>query len=70
MQRSLYAMIALALLGSVAAAQEAVDPRIAVPLVRALQAQVVLQEAQIKAQAEDAEARQATLWQWLVEAKK
>lgn len=70
MQRSFYAVIALGLLAAPAAAQESVDPRIAVPLVRALQAQVVLREAEIKAQAEDAEAQKATLWQWLIEARK
>ena len=66
-------MSLLALLATPVLAQEPVpqqlDPRIVAPLVRALQAQIDLQEAQLRALRQDAEARQATLWEWLVAAK-
>jgi hypothetical protein len=57
-------------LGSSSCRSQQVDPRISGPMIQALQAQLALGQAMLKAQQEDAEARQATLWQWLVEAKK
>jgi hypothetical protein len=45
------------------------DPRIAGPMIQALQAQVALQQAMMKAQAEDAEAQKKTLWDWLLSAQ-
>lgn len=59
--------VAVALAGS-AVAQE-VDPRLAGPMIQALQAQVAFQQAMLKVQAEDAEAQKATLWQWFLAAK-
>ena len=70
------ALLALCLLLPAAAwAQEPppkappVDPRLAGPLMQALQAQVELQRAMMAAQHEDAEAQKATLWQWFLAAK-
>jgi hypothetical protein len=62
----------LAFLPVLAQAQQ-VDPRLADPMLQAMQAQLALQQAMLKVQAEDAEARQATLWAWFltqVEAEK
>jgi len=52
---------------SVAWAQ--VDPRLAEPMLQAMQAQLALQQAMLKVQAEDAAARQATLWEWFLAAR-
>jgi hypothetical protein len=46
------------------------DPRLNAELVQALQAQVALQQKALRLQEGDAEAQKATLWQWLIEAKK
>lgn len=65
--------LALALPVAANAQQPIPDPRIAGPMIQALQAQVALQQAMMKAQLEDAEAQKATLWEWLLaatEAKK
>ena len=51
-----------------ARAQQA-DPRLAGPLIQALQSQVALQQAMLKVQGEDAEAQKKTLWDWLVAAR-
>jgi hypothetical protein len=51
-------------------ATSAADPRLSTELVQALQAQVALQQKALRLQEDDAEAQKATLWQWLVEAKK
>ena len=63
------ALLAVLLPAAAMAQEQQVDPRIAVPLVRALQAQVALQEVQLKAISEDGEAQKATLWRWLIEAR-
>ena len=62
----------LTCLPSLAWAQQ-VDQRLVGPLVQALQAQVALQQAMLKAEKDDAESQKATLWQWFlaqVEAEK
>jgi hypothetical protein len=46
-----------------------VDPRLAEPMLQAMQAQLALQQAMLKVQAEDAEAQKATLWQWFLTAR-
>ena len=46
-----------------------VDPRLAEPMLQALQAQLALQQAMLKVQAEDAEAQKATLWEWFLAAQ-
>jgi len=58
------------LLSAQAAAQDAPDPRLSGPMIQALQAQVALQAAIIKAMGEDAEAQKAELWLWFLESKK
>jgi hypothetical protein len=61
------------LLSGAAVAQDAPDPRLSGPMINALQAQLAFQQALMKAQADDAEAQKATLWQWFlaqVEAEK
>ena len=60
--------LALLLLPLAAQAQQP-DPRISGPMIQALQAQVALQQAMMKAQAEDAEAQKKTLWDWLLSAQ-
>ena len=60
--------LALLLLPLAAQAQQP-DPRIAGPMIQALQAQVALQQAMMKAQAEDAEAQKKTLWEWMLSAQ-
>jgi hypothetical protein len=60
----------LLLLFSLPALAQQVDPRYAVQMVQALQAQVAFQQALMKATVEDAEAQKSTLWEWLIEAKK
>ncbi len=63
-------LAALLLLLALPAMAQRLDPRTGPQLVQALQAQVALQQAMMKADAEDAEAQKKTLWDWLVEAKK
>lgn len=46
-----------------------VDPRLAAPTIQALQAQLSYMQALAKVQHDDDEARMATLWQWLIDAK-
>lgn len=58
----------LMLSAGAAMAQQA-DPRLAGPLIQALQAQVALQQAMLKAHGEDAEAQKKTLWEWLIASK-
>jgi hypothetical protein len=62
----------LLLLAAPALAQQP-DPRLSGPMINALQAQLAFQQAVMKAQADDAEAQKATLWEWFlaqVEAEK
>jgi hypothetical protein len=56
------------LLSGAAVAQDAPDPRLSGPMIQALQAQLAFQQALMKAQAEDAEAQKATLWEWVIRA--
>ncbi len=56
------------LLALPAMAQQA-DPRLAGPLIQALQAQVALQQAMLAVRDQDAEAQKKTLWEWLCQMK-
>lgn len=58
------------MLASAAAEAQQIDSRIAPQLVQALQAQLALRDAVAQAERADAEAQKATLWEWLVEAKR
>jgi hypothetical protein len=57
----------LLLLAAPALAQQP-DPRLSGPMINALQAQLAFQQALMKAQADDAEAQKATLWEWVIRA--
>lgn len=51
------------------AAHAQVDQRLVGPTLQALQAQLSYMQALAKVQHDDDEARMATLWQWLIDAK-
>lgn len=61
-------ILCLGLLSAVPAAaqMQQLDPRTAPHDMLAMQAQILSLQAHMKAQAEDAEAQKATLWQWFL----
>ena len=59
----------LLLAGAAHAQLPQVDQRTVTADILLLQSQILSLKAHMKADAEDAEAQKATLWQWLIEAK-
>ena len=61
--------LTVALLAASPELAQQTDPRLAGPMIQALQAQLALSQALLKVQMEDAEAQKTTLWEWFLAAR-